>query len=159
MNEQINAKVNALPVNFGTTVTVRGAERTAFFCAIAEMNHAGVAQGTMENLREALGGLWSYLTTSADKGTINVPVLGSGFSRITASREELIREIVLSFLAAVTESNFCDRMRIVIHPKDVRKYKIDVDRVQRFIAHNCEFTTLAPAQPRLGTGGLGTAEG
>ncbi|WP_155986644.1 macro domain-containing protein [Thioalkalivibrio sp. ALE23] len=152
VNQQINAQVRAFPTDFGATVTVHGTERTAYFCAIAEMNNAGVAQGTIENLREALGGLWSYLAESADKGTVNVPVLGSGYSRITASREELIREIVLSFLAALTESNFCDRMRIVIHPKDVKQYKIDIERVQKFIAHSCEYTTPAPAQTRLGTG-------
>ena len=151
VNQQINAQVAALPTDFGGTVTVHGMGRTAYFCAIAEMNNAGVAQGTIENLREALGGLWSYLAQSAEKGTVNVPVLGSGYSRITASREELIREIVLSFLAALTESNFCDRMRIVIHPKDVKQYKIDVERVQNFIAHSCEYTTPAPAQTRVGT--------
>lgn len=153
INDQVNSQQPNRPVDFGTTVAVRGQERVAYFCAIAEMNEAGVARSNMENLRASLGGLWVYLSENGEKCVLNVPVLGSGFSRVTEPREEIIQEIVLSFLAAITDSSFCEGIRIVVHPKDVKKYGLKIERITKFLKHQCQY---APKKPSIAT--VGSAE-
>lgn len=144
VNQQIESQTSTLPVNFGTTVTVRGKSRIGYFCAVAEMNQSGIAGSTLENLRLALGGLWAYVSESAEKSIINVPILGSGYSRVSASREELVREIVLSFMAAIAEKTFCDGIRIVVHSKDLRKYNIEIEELAKFIEYNCRYAISRP---------------
>lgn len=151
INDQVNSQQPNRPVDFGTTVTVRGNNRVAYFCAIAEMNEAGVARSNMENLRASLGGLWVYLSRNAEKCILNVPVLGSGFSRISASREEIIQEIVLSFLVAITDSSFCEGIRIVVHPKDVKKYGLKIDKITKFLEHHCQYAPQSPGRNNVGS--------
>ncbi|ASG65770.1 hypothetical protein CEW91_06270 [Idiomarina piscisalsi] len=151
INDQIIAQQPSRPVEFGTTVTVRGNGRTAYFCAIAEMNSSGVAKSSMENLRTSLGVLWVYLSENGEKSVLNVPVLGSGFSRISEPREEIVQEIALSFLAAINDSSFCDGIRIVIHPKDVKKYGLKVDKITKFLEHHCQYVPKKPSIQNVGS--------
>lgn len=153
VNDQINSQVQKLPCDYGTTITIRGSSKIGYFCAIAEINNSGVAKSNIENLRISLGGLWSYLSGSAEKDIINVPILGSGFSRISAKREELVKELLLSFFAAISESTFCDGIRVVIHPSDVKKYNIDILELARFFEYSCKYSLSEPAG-----NGVGTAE-
>lgn len=150
INDQVNAQQPNRPVEFGTTVTIRGNDKVGYFCAIAEMNDAGVARSNMENLRLSLGGLWVYLSENAEKSILNVPVLGSGFSRVSEPREEIIQEIILSFIAAISDSSFCEGIRIVVHPKDIKKYEMNIDKITRFLEHHCLYTPKKPSEVKVG---------
>lgn len=151
INDQVSSQQPNRPVDFGTTVAIRGQDRVAYFCAIAELNEAGVARSNMENLRASLGGLWVYLSENGEKSVLNVPVLGSGFSRITEPREEIIQEIALSFLAAITESSFCEGIRIVVHPKDVKKYGLNIDKITKFLEHQSRYAPKKPSPASVGS--------
>ena len=141
INDQIRGQIRAVGDHpFGTTVSVRTKERVGYFCAIATINESGIANSSIENLRIALGALWSYIADNAEKDTLNVPILGSGFSRIGLPREELFRQIVRSFMAAISDRTFCDTLRIVVHPADVKMHSIDVDGMARFLDHECRYS-------------------
>src|SRR3569832_1012329 len=66
--------------------TERGKYRRAYLVAIAELNNQGRAHGTMEDLRSAMGALWSYISDRGDIEPLRVPILGTGFSRLTEQR-------------------------------------------------------------------------
>ncbi len=153
VNDQLNAQIQNRPCEFGTTITIRGSLKIGYFCAIAEVNDSGVARSNIENLRISLGGLWSYLSENAEKDIINIPILGSGFSRISAKREELVRELLLSFFAALSQNTFCDGIRIVIHPNDIKKYNIDIYELARFFEYSCKYSLSEPEG-----NGIGVAE-
>ena len=68
--------------------------------AIATLNAHRIAFATRNDLLDALPVLWENIRTRGGMEPISVPVLGSGFSRLNAKREELVREIVKSFVAA-----------------------------------------------------------
>ena len=144
VNDQIKSQSPQLPCKFGTTITIRGSSKIGYFCAISEINDSGVAKSNIENLRVSLGGLWSYLSDHAEKDIINIPILGSGFSRISAKREELVRELILSFFAAISQSTFCDGIRVVIHPNDIKKYNIDINELARFFEYCCKYSLSKP---------------
>ena len=145
VNDQITSQIQSFPCDFGTTVTVRGSSKVGYFCAIAEVNDSGVAKSNIENLRISLGRLWSYLSDHSEKDIINIPILGSGFSRISVKREALVREILLSFFAAISESTFCDGIRVVIHRADAKKYSIDIQELARFFEYSCKYSISEPA--------------
>jgi hypothetical protein len=59
-------------------------------------------------------------------------ILGSGFCRIDASREDLFREILLSFLAASRDAKFCKSLTIVLYFRDVAEMNINLEAINDF---------------------------
>ena len=123
----------------GTIAPVKCRKKKAYFVAIATLNAHRIASATRNDLLDALPALWENIRTRGGMEPINVPVLGSGFSRLYAKREELVREIVRSFVAASHAGKFCERLTIVILPKDFQERKINLESLGRFLEQECQF--------------------
>ena len=105
----------------------------------------------MENIRISLAGLWSYLSSNAEKDTFNIPLLGSGFSRVPATRGDLFAEIVRSFIASTSQSTYCDGLRIVVYSKDINKFGIDINEMVKFLDYSCQYQISDPSSEVAGT--------
>ncbi|MDY6965641.1 MAG: DUF6430 domain-containing protein [Halobacteriota archaeon] len=136
-----NGKCNRYPI--GTVVRLNPKERTAYIVAIAQINEYGAASGTFEELKQALASLWLFISQRGLKETIVMPIIGSGFTRLSQSREEIVREIIKSFVAACSDSTFCDKLTIVVTPKDIENNKINMNELEKYITHICKYTTFA----------------
>jgi Thoeris protein ThsA, Macro domain len=131
-------KLDRYPI--GTVVRLNPKGRSAYFVAIADINEHGVAAGTFEGLRVSLAEMWVYVGSRGLKERLVMPVLGTGFSRLPQTREQVVREIVKSFVAACSEHVFADRLTIVLSPNDVADYKISLDELGAFLGHVCFYT-------------------
>lgn len=134
----------------GTTVRLNPKKRTAYMIAIANINPHGVASGTFEELKKSLAFLWNFISRKGLKENLVMPILGSGFTRLMQSREEIIREIIKSFVAACAESTFCDKLSIVISQKDIDKNNIQLEELERFIHHICTYTIFSNNSTTVG---------
>ncbi len=132
----------------GTVVRLNPKGRTAYFVAIADINEHGVAEGSFERLQVSLAELWVYVGSRGLKEHLVMPVLGTGFSRLPETREQVVREIVKSFVAACSERVFADRLTIVLSPKDVAEHKISLDELGAFLEHVCFYTEYSPGTHR-----------
>jgi hypothetical protein len=136
----------------GTVVRVSTKGRTAYFAAIADINEHGVADGSFEKLQVALAELWVHIGSRGLKEALVIPALGTGFSRLAQTREQIVREIVRSFVAACSERVFADRLTIVLSPKDVAKHQLSLEELGAFLTHVCFYTEFATGSNRaLGT--------
>ena len=141
-----NRKGKANKYANGTVAKIKPRGRVVYLVAIADMNEHGNASSSRERVLQALSKLWQYIGERGDMGEIAVPILGTGRSRITGTRrEEMIREIIRSFIAASSERKFCDKLTIVISEKDYRHYEIDLDDLGRYLYHCCRYTHLHDA--------------
>lgn len=130
----------------GTVVKLSPAGRTAYFAAIADMNEHGNASCTFDSLKDSLGVLWEFIGQRGQKvEPVLIPVLGSGHGRLKQTREEIVREIIKSFVAACSAQNFCDKLTIVLHDNDVREHNIPVEALAEYLRHVCKYTEFAPA--------------
>lgn len=145
LDAQIRQAFPEVPASIGSTVAIQHDGHRAYLCAIAGIGPTGVAKSSIEELREALASLWSFIGNSGEKDTLNIPVLGSGFSRINLSRESLIKEIVRSFVAATSEMTFCDGLRVIIHPPDVKKFNMDIGELVEFVEYTCKYAISPPS--------------
>lgn len=127
----------------GTTVRLNPKDRRAYFVAIANINEHGVAEGSFENLRVALAELWVHIGSRGLKEPLVMPVLGTGFSRLTQTRAEVVREIVKSFVAACSERVFTDRLTIVLFHADMTRHRLSLDELGAFLKHMCVYTNLS----------------
>lgn len=136
----------------GTVVRLNPKGRTAYFVAIADINEHGVAEGSFEKLRISLAELWVYVGSRGLKERLIMPVLGTGFSRLPQPREQVVREIVKSFVAACSERAFADRLTIVLSPKDVVEHRLSIHELGAFLEHVCFYTEFSSgAQRALGS--------
>jgi len=146
----IKTQYSNLPVEFGTTIKVKGTGKTGYFCAIAELNQSNVAKSNFENLQKSLGVLWEYISSNSEKETINTPIIGSGFSRISEKREVIVKEIVRSFIAGITDHCFSDCFRIVIHPKDIKEHTFNLEEFLEFVGYVTKYALLKPTTQGTG---------
>ena len=121
----------------GTVTAVSGGSQKAYLVAITTLNEHKVASATIEDVLDALPATWEYIRTRGELGALCCPILGAGYSRVDATREDLIREIIKSFVSASREGFFCDKLTIAIAPGDFRSGSIDLERLQRFLEHEC----------------------
>ena len=69
-----------------------------------------------------------------------MPILGTGFERLTQTREEVIRETIHSFVAARSEMICTDHLTIVIAHRGFVSHGIPLDDLGAFLQHVCRYT-------------------
>ena len=126
----------------GTVVKLKPENQVTYLVAVADMNEHGVATGSFKKMIECLGKLWHYIGEQGELGHLVVPVLGTGRARINVPREDMIREIIKSFISACSEKRFSEKLTIVISESDYRKYKIDLEELGNYLRHHCKYTVL-----------------
>ncbi|SDF35247.1 hypothetical protein SAMN04488504_1343 [Myxococcus virescens] len=144
--EVTRAGKNVKKYRMGTVAKIRPRNQTAYLIAIADLNDHGNASSSFSVLLECLPALWEHVSTQGGVGPILIPVLGTGFSRLPNQREEIIRNIVGSFVAACASKRFCERLTIVISPSDYRTFGIDLQKLGRFVEHICMYTPFSSPQ-------------
>ena len=141
----------------GEVASIQVQRKRAYLVAIATMNVHKVAQATRRDVQDALPRLWEYIRTAGSVDTLCCPILGSGYSRLDANREELIHELVRSFIPAVRAGTFCRGLIIAISPRDFSEGYLDLARLGQFLQHECTYGSSA-----LGASSLpatGTSQG
>ena len=98
----------------------------------------GVANTTIENLRESLAKLWYYISEKGSKGDIVIPLLGTGKGRLGDKREDIFLEIIRSFITSCSSGTYCDKLVIAIYPPDVTNHRIDLNYLQSLLKHSCK---------------------
>lgn len=143
-------KANRYPI--GTAVRLKPKGRMGYFLAICDVNEHGVASGSFEGLKQALGQLWLFVGTRGQKEPLVMPVLGSGYTRLRQPRQIITQEIIKSFIAACSERTFCERLTIVLDDKDVLKNEVDLEALGRYLQHVCTYTEFSSSSDeRVGT--------
>lgn len=131
----------------GTVAKVEAKGRTAYLVAMARMNPHGVANSSLEDLRTSLVSLWQYI---AEKGgglpRLRVPILGTGFGKLVTPRQEVVKEILRSMVAASSDDRFCDHFTIVISVSDYLEYQIDLLELGDYLRYLTSYTELRSAE-------------
>jgi hypothetical protein len=137
----------------GTVAKLSPKGKTAYFLSITHINEHGVASGaSFEDLKQALAKLWVFIGEQGLKEPLVMPVLGSGFARLTQPRSVIIQEIVNSFIAACHEKTFCDKLIIVLAANDVLKHEVGFNALSEYLHHVCTYTEFASNnEARIGT--------
>lgn len=144
-NDKQKGKLNLYPI--GTVAKVNVKQRDAYLVAMANMNSHGVAASSLEDVQTALSSLWLYIS---EKGgglpNLRLPILGTGFGKIVETRQEVIKEILKSFVAACASDRFCDSLTIVISIDDYLQHRIDLSELGEFLKFLTKYTDMRSAK-------------
>lgn len=104
----------------GTVAVLGQPRRLIFAVAYGRMGNDLVARAPVEDLWPCLTKLWEAVYRHGQRGPLSVPLMGSGLARIDSlDRGNLLRLILLSFVAYSRLRLICHELRIVIAPGDV----------------------------------------
>jgi hypothetical protein len=117
----------------GTVAVLQQATRCFFCVAYSEMDQKNVARSSIENIWRSLDQLWREVTDHANGGTVTVPVLGLGLSRLSQilPAQDSIRFIILSFMFACRRERVCHELKIVVQPAQYDR--LDRLEIQAFL--------------------------
>lgn len=109
----------------GTVAVLGEPRRLIFAVAYARMGNDLVARAPVEDLWHCFTNLWDAVYRRGHRGALSVPLMGSGLARVdTLDRGNLLRLILLSFVAYSRLRLICHELRIVIFPGDVHQVNL-----------------------------------
>jgi transcriptional regulator with XRE-family HTH domain len=125
-----HGKLSRYPI--GTVAVLGKPRRLIFGIAYGSMGNDLVVRTTVEELWHAFHQLWSAVYLHGQRGALSIPLMGSGLARVdNLDRENLLRLILLSFVAFSRQNLICHELRVVIPPGDVDR--IDLVSVREFL--------------------------
>ena len=139
--EKRRGKLKQYPI--GTTVKLHLAktDRDAYLVAIATMNGHGVASSSIDNFRFALASFWLFVQEKGGGSPqLRMPVMGTGLAKLPATRQEIVREILRSFFAAIAAEHFCSQLTIVISPNDFIEHEINLQELGEYLNYLATYT-------------------
>jgi hypothetical protein len=123
------------PYPMGTTVPVNTHGKTFYFVAMAELNEQGTAFSTSQAVEQAMKGLWEYARSSGELQELAVPVIGTARGRINIPRKKMIEKISESFVNASIDRKFTDRLVIMVHPNDAKRFQVNLYDIKDHLNH------------------------
>lgn len=127
----------------GATIQLERKGEHFYLLALTHINDKGLAYCTNEDLQTALAELWYYISEKGKKCDIVIPLIGTGYARLSQTRDEVTRTIIRSFVASCASKNYCDKLTIALYPKDVTQYDINIQELGAFLKHVCIYTEFA----------------
>ena len=122
------------------TIKIEHKNRKFYLVCNTRINSSGRSISTKEDIPPTLTFLFEHLSFSSDKEEIiNIPLLNSGHWRIPdMTREMIFKEIVYFFIEGLKNKDICDKFIIYIHPDDVKKWEINIEKIVDFLKYNAE---------------------
>ena len=123
----------------GEVFVVRNFSRVGYLLTFATFNDHGTAQITPNDFLDLLPKLWLGVRERGDVGNVDVPLMGSRFSRTGIdNRREILRELINSFSAASSEARLSDKVTFYIRPSDFTRWGFTFEYIERLLQNICD---------------------
>lgn len=111
----------------------------AYMLVTANLNKSGRAIPDYELYQRALKELWVYIGQHGRVENLIIPIMGSGRNRLTKNRFDLIKEIIDSFLQAIQERKFTEKLTIVIYPEAFMRNEMNLNEIAEYLKYRTKF--------------------
>lgn len=135
---QLKKVVGSAPYPMGTTVQINTHGKTFYFTAMSELNDQGNASSSIEDISQALAGLWKHVHESGELQELAVPVIGMGRGRVNISRKKMIGLIADSFVKASGNKKVGDKLIIVVRPEDAKKSQVNLYDIKEHLVQTLQ---------------------
>jgi Thoeris protein ThsA, Macro domain len=116
----------------GTVAVLGEPQRLIFAVAYGRMGNDMVVRSPVKDLWYCFSQLWEAVHRKGQHGPVSIPLMGSGLARINSlDHENLLRLILLSFVAYSRAELVCHELRIVIRPEDAAR--VDLLSLREFL--------------------------
>ena len=111
-----------------------------YFVVTAKIDEKAVSNTTEEMIIQALENFWNYLDTSASNDLpISIPLIGCGQGRLTIKQEQIVRDIIQSFIVHIRRTNTSAVKELIVHIPfySLIDGKIDLFSLKQFLGYIC----------------------
>jgi transcriptional regulator with XRE-family HTH domain len=116
----------------GTTAVLGEPRRLIFATAYGHMGNDLVTRAPLEGLWFCFNQLWEAVYRYGQRGALSIPIMGAGLARVDfLDRGNLLRLILLSFVAYSRRQLICHELQIIITYGEARR--IDVASLSEFL--------------------------
>ena len=132
-------KTNTKRYPLGTISRIPCKKKRAYFLAVADIYKNGIPiTPDASDMHTSLNRLWDELNYEGNMETYSVPLIGTGKAGVRdITREEIIKEIILTFLLSTQNYKLTEHLIICVHPSDYTK--IDWDEMGDYLKYNCKY--------------------
>ncbi|MDP4511351.1 macro domain-containing protein [Nonomuraea turcica] len=124
-------KLKRYPI--GTVALIGPPDQRIYCVAYSRMGNELTAHSSMNDLWVSLDRLWEAIAASGQLGKVAIPIMGAELARIYAlDRENLLKVIILSFMARSRVQAVSRELMVVIRPQEVDK--VDLLEMRAFLA-------------------------
>lgn len=131
-----------LEYELGTVAPLEAQDRKAYFVAVSRLNADRVASSDSNSFLDALPHMWNGIRNRGGMEPLCCPILGSGYTRLKLTRQELVMNIVRSFVVATQEGKLSEKLMVVIHPRDMQQGHIRLENLGRFLEFECVYAQV-----------------
>jgi len=136
-------KSKAKQYDIGTTVEINQQGKRFYFVADSNINSQGqTINPSMSNITDALSRLWQYISEYGHVETIAIPIIGTGRMGILNSREEIIKQIIFSFVVNNNTKKIANELIICIRKDDIKRFDIDIQETVEYLKYMCKYQYL-----------------
>jgi hypothetical protein len=116
----------------GTVAVLEDGSRLVFAVAYSELGNDGLSRSSVEALWLGLNRLWNAVYLHGQQGAVAIPLLGTGLARLDfLEAQDILRLVLLSFVARSREQRVCRELRVLIRPEDLDR--IDLPDTAQFL--------------------------
>ncbi|BCM25203.1 macro domain-containing protein [Methyloradius palustris] len=126
INYELNKLQLSKPYPMGTTITINTHGKAFYLNAMSELNSQGNASTTLDDIEQALAGLWKHVRDEGELQELVLPVIGTGRGRINQSRKKIISIMAESFIKTSILGKFTGKLIIVIRSEDADNFKVNL---------------------------------
>ncbi|MCR5701106.1 MAG: DUF6430 domain-containing protein [Lachnospiraceae bacterium] len=126
----------------GTVSRINERNKRAYFLVDSDIDPNGITIDVDAlNISQALTNLWNYLYREGNAEPYSIPLIGTGKARAKdVSRNDIVQQIILSFLVASREHKITESLTICIYPGDFDK--IGWDELCEFLNYQSQFANV-----------------
>lgn len=138
----------------GTTIKINYSQRRFYFLANSNINSNGqTINPSMKQITEALSRLWQYISINGHCENLAIPLIGTGRMGIVNSREEVIKQIIFSFIASSCEKKVAPELKIYIRSEDIKKHNINMNEILEYLYYTSKYQyEMIEKSDNIGTG-------
>lgn len=135
---RVNSKNNRYEI--GTTIKLIINGEKYYFLALADVNEYGQAMSSYENILISLPRLWEFILEKGHMEPMVIPVLGTGRAGINQSKENVIKQIIFSFIASNNgKKKISNELKICINPEDIKNNFINIEEICNYVDSMCKY--------------------
>jgi hypothetical protein len=121
----------------GEVVFIKSSERHAFFVGLATFNQHMRAKLEVDEFLNALPVMWNGIRDKGENDPIDLPLIGTGLSRMNSNRRKVLVDLVRSFVAATRDKGVTDLLTIYIHPDDFLLGEFTFSEIEKILEFTC----------------------
>lgn len=128
----------AITHDIWTTIEIVNKNRKLYFVANSHLNKNQRSESTINDFYDTLNQFFYHISTDSDREEeLAVPLFNSWHGRIpNLTRDTIVKEMIYLFIEAVKTKVVCDKLVIYIYPDDIKKWQIDIDEIEKYLAYN-----------------------